>query len=373
MIRGGGNWRTGNASAIALLGCVLGGAAQNVTFQSTGPETCTQQLACDKKLRTQCGEQYCSFKGECCYPQQQPDRKHHASHSVPVCCCNHGHSGHDCRGQPNSADTESSENYWHEFMTEHYTYVMFVCTLCCWACCVVRRCRLAARQRQSLRESLLQSLLQATEARVAAAAPANAGLTTAELRALRPVKCVVSELSDEEDFPGEQDLEAQVSSVEEQVEGQEEEEQQDEETVSFRAITGSSAEAAEEYLWDLAGGDLELAVNIYFERGGTVTATAASSSAERREWMSKGAAGRMSMATASAGCVICLEPFEEGEDLLVLPLCGHAYHQSCATDWLKSHDTCPTCRVRLLASFHRTQLLVPLPFRRCPPRGRKCL
>ncbi|KAI5076961.1 hypothetical protein GOP47_0009026 [Adiantum capillus-veneris] len=45
-----------------------------------------------------------------------------------------------------------------------------------------------------------------------------------------------------------------------------------------------------------------------------------------------------------AGCVVCLNAFEEGEVLRLLPKCGHSFHQNCIDMWLFSHVTCPLCR-----------------------------
>lgn len=43
-------------------------------------------------------------------------------------------------------------------------------------------------------------------------------------------------------------------------------------------------------------------------------------------------------------CVVCLNDFEEGEALRLLPQCGHLFHQECVDMWLFSHTTCPLCR-----------------------------
>lgn len=43
-------------------------------------------------------------------------------------------------------------------------------------------------------------------------------------------------------------------------------------------------------------------------------------------------------------CAICLAEFEEGEEIRVLPHCGHGYHVICIDAWLASHSTCPSCR-----------------------------
>jgi len=39
-------------------------------------------------------------------------------------------------------------------------------------------------------------------------------------------------------------------------------------------------------------------------------------------------------------CVVCLEDFQEGEEIARLP-CGHSFHEECVSQWLLSHDRCP--------------------------------
>ncbi|XP_020115056.1 probable E3 ubiquitin-protein ligase ATL45 [Ananas comosus] len=68
-----------------------------------------------------------------------------------------------------------------------------------------------------------------------------------------------------------------------------------------------------------------------------------------------------SAASASAGrvaaeCPICLAEFAEGEEIRILPQCGHRFHVACVDTWLGVHSSCPSCR-RLL--------VVPAPCRRC--------
>lgn len=46
----------------------------------------------------------------------------------------------------------------------------------------------------------------------------------------------------------------------------------------------------------------------------------------------------------STECAICLAEFEEGEEVRMLPNCGHAFHMACIDKWLGSHSSCPSCR-----------------------------
>ncbi|CAK9142004.1 unnamed protein product [Ilex paraguariensis] len=42
-------------------------------------------------------------------------------------------------------------------------------------------------------------------------------------------------------------------------------------------------------------------------------------------------------------CVVCLEDFEEEQQVIYLP-CSHKYHTNCLLPWLAAHPYCPCCR-----------------------------
>ncbi|XP_022740335.1 RING-H2 finger protein ATL80-like [Durio zibethinus] len=57
---------------------------------------------------------------------------------------------------------------------------------------------------------------------------------------------------------------------------------------------------------------------------------------------------------ASVECAICLGEFAEGDEIRVLPQCGHVFHVGCVDTWLGSHSSCPSCRqILVVARCHR--------------------
>eukprot|EP00760_Papus_ankaliazontas_P023366 PhM_4_TR2045/c4_g1_i1/m.95482 len=45
-------------------------------------------------------------------------------------------------------------------------------------------------------------------------------------------------------------------------------------------------------------------------------------------------------------CVLCLEVFQVGDHMLMLP-CMHGFHKDCVMPWLTRDHSCPTCRLPL--------------------------
>ncbi|KAK6245708.1 zinc finger protein [Theobroma cacao] len=53
-------------------------------------------------------------------------------------------------------------------------------------------------------------------------------------------------------------------------------------------------------------------------------------------------------------CAICLTEFEVGDEIRVLPQCGHGFHVACIDMWLGSHSSCPSCRqILVVARCHK--------------------
>lgn len=46
-------------------------------------------------------------------------------------------------------------------------------------------------------------------------------------------------------------------------------------------------------------------------------------------------------------CSVCLNEFQDGESVRLLPKCSHAFHLPCIDTWLKSHSSCPLCRANI--------------------------
>ena len=48
-------------------------------------------------------------------------------------------------------------------------------------------------------------------------------------------------------------------------------------------------------------------------------------------------------------CSICLADFKKGEQVKVVPRCGHTFHNSCLEKWLVQKWRCPNCNVKIKA------------------------
>mmetsp|Transcript_24471 Transcript_24471/g.55882 ORF Transcript_24471/g.55882 Transcript_24471/m.55882 type:complete len:261 (-) Transcript_24471:488-1270(-) len=47
-------------------------------------------------------------------------------------------------------------------------------------------------------------------------------------------------------------------------------------------------------------------------------------------------------------CVICLDKYENGEDIISSPNCSHIFHKECLLEWLVYKDVCPCCRAQIV-------------------------
>ena len=45
-------------------------------------------------------------------------------------------------------------------------------------------------------------------------------------------------------------------------------------------------------------------------------------------------------------CTICLEEYKNNDDSIILP-CIHIFHAECIKKWMKSHKTCPICKLKI--------------------------
>jgi len=55
--------------------------------------------------------------------------------------------------------------------------------------------------------------------------------------------------------------------------------------------------------------------------------------------------------TSDDPCQICLDLFKEGNKVSssLISKCNHEFHHDCITEWLKLHETCPTCRDKFIS------------------------
>lgn len=58
---------------------------------------------------------------------------------------------------------------------------------------------------------------------------------------------------------------------------------------------------------------------------------------------------RIFTTTMSTSCSICIDDFEEGEKIRLLPRCGHAFHTDCILPWLTERQgCCPCCKAEVI-------------------------
>ncbi|GLI67274.1 hypothetical protein VaNZ11_011457 [Volvox africanus] len=57
------------------------------------------------------------------------------------------------------------------------------------------------------------------------------------------------------------------------------------------------------------------------------------------------------LADGTGTCTVCLSGFAPGEELRLLPGCGHVFHCSCIDRWLSTSATCPNCRTIVMPAW----------------------
>lgn len=65
--------------------------------------------------------------------------------------------------------------------------------------------------------------------------------------------------------------------------------------------------------------------------------------------------GVVDLTTTCTVCSICIDEFEVGERLTLLPRCQHAFHKECISPWLRERQgCCPLCKKHVLGEEHDT-------------------
>ncbi|EFJ48585.1 hypothetical protein VOLCADRAFT_60307 [Volvox carteri f. nagariensis] len=57
------------------------------------------------------------------------------------------------------------------------------------------------------------------------------------------------------------------------------------------------------------------------------------------------------LADGTGTCTVCLGGFVTGEELRLLPGCGHVFHRCCIDRWLSTSATCPNCRTIVMPAW----------------------
>lgn len=47
-------------------------------------------------------------------------------------------------------------------------------------------------------------------------------------------------------------------------------------------------------------------------------------------------------------CKLCLRYFQQGEELMKIPICDHIFHIPCLRKWLVDWQKCPTCEQNII-------------------------
>lgn len=63
-----------------------------------------------------------------------------------------------------------------------------------------------------------------------------------------------------------------------------------------------------------------------------------------------GAGNGTGAGAVTADCAICLAEYVDGDEIRVMPQCGHGFHVQCIDTWLGSHSSCPSCRQILVVA-----------------------
>lgn len=73
-------------------------------------------------------------------------------------------------------------------------------------------------------------------------------------------------------------------------------------------------------------------------------------------------AGSARNEAVASECAICLAEYVLGDEIRVLPQCGHGFHVTCIDTWLGSHSSCPSCRqILVVARCHKCGEFPALP------------
>ncbi|KAM4727272.1 E3 ubiquitin-protein ligase RNF43 isoform 2-T2 [Anableps anableps] len=68
----------------------------------------------------------------------------------------------------------------------------------------------------------------------------------------------------------------------------------------------------------------------------------------------RGAWGSASSSNSSPVCAICLEEFQDGQNLRIIS-CAHEFHRDCVDPWLMQHRTCPLCMHNIMGTERQAQ------------------